>query len=78
MEKSFLEPLMPLCQNMVFRGVSVLLGVNNTSVNVGHYNSVIVEAWKNHTILVGCSCWIANTTKKVIYAFSKINHVSIQ
>ena len=23
MEKSFLEPLMPLCQNMVFRGVSV-------------------------------------------------------
>lgn len=60
-------------------GKCVSLGVNNTSVNVGHYNSVIVEAWKNHNILVECSCWIANnSTKKVIYAFSKIKHVSIQ
>ena len=57
------------------------LGEENTSVNVGQYNSVIVEARKksNNIILMGCPCHIAHkAAKKATDAFSKINRFSIE
>ena len=53
----------------------VSLAVGNTSVNVGHNNSVIVEARKKneHIILMGCPCHIAhNAASKATKAFVKV------
>ena len=53
----------------------VSLCVDNTSVNVGQYNSVIMEARKkdSNIVLMGCACHIApNAAKKATNAFSKI------
>ena len=50
----------------------IALGVDNTSVNVGKHNSLIVEARKKneHIILIGCPCHIAhNTASKSTKAF---------
>lgn len=58
----------------------VSLGVDNTSVNVGRHNSVIVEARKKNEdiILMGCPCHIAhNAAKKATDVFSKINGFDI-
>ena len=53
----------------------VSLGVDNTSVNVGRHNSLIVETRKrnNNIFLMGCPCHIAhNAAKKATTAFEKI------
>ena len=44
----------------------IALGVDNTSVNVGRHNSLIVEARKKneHIILMGCPCHIAHNTAR--------------
>ena len=57
------------------------LSVENTSVNIGQYNSVIVEARKKscNIILMGCPYHIAHkTAKEATDAFSKINRFSIE
>ena len=81
MKKPSSEQLMSLYQNMAFCEKCVLLGVDNTSVKTGCYNSVIVAAGKkkSNIILMGCPCHIAhNATKKAMNAFSKINCISIE
>ena len=81
MKKPSSEQLMSLYQNMAFCEKCVLLGVDNTSVKTGCYNSVIVEAGKkkSNIILMGCPCHIThNATKKAMNAFSEINHISIE
>ena len=53
----------------------VSLAVDNTSLNVGRNNSVIVEARKKneHIILMGCQCHIAyNAASKATKAFVKV------
>ena len=53
---------------------SALLGVASTSVNVGRYNLVIVEAKKKYSniILTGYPCHIThNASKKATDTFSK-------
>ena len=53
----------------------VSLGVDNTSVNAGRHNSLIVEARKrnNNIFLMGCPCHIAhNAAKKATTAFEKV------
>ena len=60
---------------------SALLGVASTSVNVGRYNLVIVEAKKKYSniILTGYPCHIThNASKKATDTFSKINRFSIE
>ena len=52
----------------------VSLGVDNTSVNVGKHNSLIVEARKmnSNIILMGCPCHMAhNTARKAEREFEK-------
>ena len=60
----------------------VLLGLHNTSVNVGCYDSVIIEARnKNKNIIfMGCPCqsYHPQCHKKVTEALSKINHSGVE
>ena len=59
----------------------VLLGMSNTCVNVGHYDSVIVEARRKSSgvVLIWCPCHIAlNAAKKTKDAFSEISCFSIE
>ena len=62
-------------KNMVSWDKCVSLGVDNTSVNVGKHNSVIVEARKKNKdiILMGCPCHIAhNTASKATKSFVNV------
>ena len=62
-------------KNMVSWDKCVSLGVDNTSMNVGKHNSVIVEARKKNKdiILMGCPCHIVhNTVSKATKAFVNV------
>ena len=51
----------------------VLLSVDNTSANIDHENSVIVEARKKdiNVILMGCICHIAHNAAKKAWCILK-------
>lgn len=64
-----------LVKNDISWDKCVSLAVDNTSVNVGRHNSVIVEARKKNEdiILMGCPCHVAhNTASKATNSFVKV------
>ena len=73
LQKPFSGLLMPLMSKYdILRDNCVSLGVDNASVSVGRYNSVIVKARKENSsiILTGCPCHITHNAASKIKCFS--------